>query len=101
MNNSLSVAMGFIPLVGDVAVATFKTNSRNARLVEECTCMFLILVLVKRGQSNMGTTATNTATATGAAPPAGLRPTESTQASHAFGQADLDDSVPPPLPSRH
>ncbi|KAF5359749.1 hypothetical protein D9756_003037 [Leucocoprinus leucothites] len=35
VNNILSTGMGFVPVVGDVAVAVYKTNSRNAALFEE------------------------------------------------------------------
>lgn len=34
-NNAISAGVGFIPLVGDVILATFKANSRNAALLEE------------------------------------------------------------------
>ena len=34
-NNTVSAAAGFIPLVGDVVLAAFKANSRNAALLEE------------------------------------------------------------------
>lgn len=36
-NNTVSAGLGFIPFVGDIVLATFKTNSRNAHIVEECT----------------------------------------------------------------
>lgn len=35
MNNAVSAAVGFIPIVGDVVLAAFKANSRNAALLEE------------------------------------------------------------------
>ncbi|EFI27926.1 hypothetical protein CC1G_14417 [Coprinopsis cinerea okayama7 len=34
-NNAVSFAVGFIPFVGDVLLAVFKANSRNAALLEE------------------------------------------------------------------
>ena len=34
-NNAFSAGVGLVPLVGDVAVAAFGTNSRNAALLEE------------------------------------------------------------------
>jgi hypothetical protein len=34
-NNAVSAAVGFVPLVGDVILAAFKANSRNAALLEE------------------------------------------------------------------
>jgi len=34
-NNAVSAAVGFVPLVGDVVLAIFKANSRNAALLEE------------------------------------------------------------------
>lgn len=44
-NNAFSLSVGLIPLVGDICVATFKTNSRNANLVEN--------FLRERGQQNL------------------------------------------------
>jgi len=35
VNNAVSAGVGFIPVVGDVILATFKANSRNAALLEE------------------------------------------------------------------
>jgi len=35
INNAVSAGIGFVPLVGDVLLAMFKTNSRNATLLEE------------------------------------------------------------------
>ena len=35
MNNAVSAAVGFVPLVGDLVLAAFKANSRNAALLEE------------------------------------------------------------------
>ncbi|KAG7444796.1 uncharacterized protein BT62DRAFT_951854 [Guyanagaster necrorhizus] len=35
MNNAVSAAVGFVPIVGDVVVAMWKANSRNAALLEE------------------------------------------------------------------
>ena len=35
MNNAVSAAVGFVPLVGDVVLAVYKANSRNAALLEE------------------------------------------------------------------
>lgn len=34
-NNAISAAVGFVPIVGDVVLAAFKANSRNAALLEE------------------------------------------------------------------
>ncbi|QRV90146.1 hypothetical protein RhiJN_18164 [Ceratobasidium sp. AG-Ba] len=34
-NNAVSAGVGFIPVVGDVILATYKANSRNAALLEE------------------------------------------------------------------
>ena len=34
-NNAVSAGIGFVPLVGDVMLATYKANSRNAALLEE------------------------------------------------------------------
>lgn len=35
MNNAVSVSVGLIPIAGDIILATFKANSRNAALLEE------------------------------------------------------------------
>jgi hypothetical protein len=34
-NNAVSAGIGFVPFAGDVFIAIWKTNSRNARLLEE------------------------------------------------------------------
>ncbi|KDR78773.1 hypothetical protein GALMADRAFT_118227 [Galerina marginata CBS 339.88] len=35
MNNAISAGVGFVPIVGDVFVGSFKANSRNVALLEE------------------------------------------------------------------
>ena len=35
LNNAVSAAVGFVPMIGDVVLAAFKANSRNAALLEE------------------------------------------------------------------
>lgn len=35
INNAVSAGIGFVPIVGDIALATYKANSRNAALLEE------------------------------------------------------------------
>lgn len=35
MNNAVSAGIGMVPIAGDVALAVFKANSRNAALLEE------------------------------------------------------------------
>ena len=35
VNNAISAGLGVVPVIGDVALATFKANSRNAALLEE------------------------------------------------------------------
>ncbi|PPQ76042.1 hypothetical protein CVT24_006671 [Panaeolus cyanescens] len=35
LNNAISAGVGFVPLVGDVILAMYKANSRNAALLEE------------------------------------------------------------------
>ncbi|SNX83514.1 uncharacterized protein MEPE_02221 [Melanopsichium pennsylvanicum] len=44
-NNAVSAGVGFVPLVGDVVMAAWRTNSRNAKLLEE--------LLRLRGEENM------------------------------------------------
>ena len=34
-NNAVSVGLGLIPLIGDIFIAAYKANSRNAALLEE------------------------------------------------------------------
>lgn len=34
-NNVVSIAVGFVPILGDIVLALFKANSRNAALLEE------------------------------------------------------------------
>ncbi|PWN96961.1 hypothetical protein FA09DRAFT_331013 [Tilletiopsis washingtonensis] len=35
VNNAVSAGIGFVPLVGDIALAIWRANSRNAKLLEE------------------------------------------------------------------
>lgn len=35
LNNAVSAGLGFVPIVGDIFIAIYKTNSRNAALLEE------------------------------------------------------------------
>lgn len=35
LNNAVSAAVGFVPIVGDIILAAYKANSRNAALLEE------------------------------------------------------------------
>ena len=34
-NQAFATAIGFVPVMGDIAIAAFKTNSRNSALLEE------------------------------------------------------------------
>ena len=34
-NQAIATVIGFVPIVGDIGIAIFKTNSRNAALLEE------------------------------------------------------------------
>ena len=34
-NQAVATVIGFVPIVGDIGIAIFKTNSRNAALLEE------------------------------------------------------------------
>ncbi|KDQ59090.1 hypothetical protein JAAARDRAFT_33820 [Jaapia argillacea MUCL 33604] len=56
LNNAASALMGFVPVAGDVALAAFKANSRNAALLEEFLRIrgeeFLKLQAEKQGQSS-------------------------------------------------
>lgn len=45
VNNAISTGVGFVPLVGDVVMAAWRTNSRNAKLLEE--------LLRLRGEENI------------------------------------------------
>lgn len=77
MNNSVSLGLGFVPLVGDIALAAWKSNWRNADLLEK--------YLRERGAANVGhsggaagTSAAGTSSAVGGtsaqAPPVPQRP---------------------------
>ncbi|GJJ13614.1 hypothetical protein Clacol_007870 [Clathrus columnatus] len=35
INNAIAISLGLVPLIGDIGMASFKTNSRNAALLEE------------------------------------------------------------------
>jgi len=35
LNNLISAGVGFIPIAGDIAIAVFKANSQNARLLRD------------------------------------------------------------------
>ena len=35
LNNAISVGVGIVPIVGDIVLAMYKANSRNAALLEE------------------------------------------------------------------
>ena len=35
LNNAVSAAVGFVPFIGDLVLAAYKANSRNAALLEE------------------------------------------------------------------
>ncbi|KAL4401390.1 hypothetical protein ACI68E_001029 [Malassezia pachydermatis] len=61
-NNVVSAGVGMIPLVGDVILASYKTNSRNANLLED--------YLRKRAERR-GTSAPVSSVATGAMPAPG------------------------------
>ncbi|KAF7292868.1 hypothetical protein MIND_01185800 [Mycena indigotica] len=56
MNNAASALMGLVPLAGDVAMAAFKANSRNAALLEEYLRIrgeeFLKIEKAKAGELN-------------------------------------------------
>lgn len=54
MNNAVSIGCGIVPLVGDVASAVWKTNWRNAALLENCTHAFAHTDLRNRGSSMGG-----------------------------------------------
>jgi hypothetical protein len=74
LNLAIASSVGLVPVVGDVLLAVFRANSRNAALLEE----FLRL----RGEGVASTTAETTG-----APPAG----EELRTVHEAGQ-DIDDA---------
>lgn len=47
---AVSIGVGLVPLVGDIALAIWKANSRNAALIEE----FLIARVELANQANVG-----------------------------------------------
>ncbi|TFK50228.1 hypothetical protein OE88DRAFT_1611224, partial [Heliocybe sulcata] len=58
MNNAASMGMGFVPIAGDICLAAFKANSRNAALLEEFLRIrgdeFLKLKAEREGQTPAG-----------------------------------------------
>lgn len=94
LNLAIATSVGLVPFVGDVLLAAFRANSRNAALLEE----FLRL----RGEGVMRTVGGESST-TGARPPAdegiGVRGAELRTVHEAAGQ-DIDDGGMPPLQSK-
>ena len=72
VNNAISAGVGFVPFVGDIAIAAFKANSRNAALLEE----FLRI----RGEEFLKAENARTANAAIVKPGAGVGPNEVVQA---------------------
>lgn len=71
-NNVVSAGVGMIPLVGDVILASYKTNSRNANLLEDCTySMSAHQVDLRKRAERRGTSAPVSSVATGAMPAPG------------------------------
>ncbi|KAI0749349.1 hypothetical protein C8Q80DRAFT_619374 [Daedaleopsis nitida] len=67
-NNAISAGVGFVPIVGDIALAMFKANSRNAALLEE--------YLRVRGEEYLKAAATRTEDPAEVRPGAGRTPDE-------------------------
>ena len=68
MNNAVSAAVGFVPFVGDIVLAMYKANSRNAALLEE----FLRI----RGEEYLKATTQRTEDPENVRPGAGREPDE-------------------------
>lgn len=83
LNLALATTVGLVPLVGDVMLAAFRANSRNAALLEE----FLRL----RGEKGTRTTGE-----TGASAERGITLRGEPRAAHEAGQ-DTDDVVMEPV----
>lgn len=80
LNLAIATSVGLIPIVGDVMIAAYRANSRNAMLLEE--------YLRHRGEGVTGETS---------APPAerGISLRDGPRASHEASQ-DIDDGVMAP-----
>ncbi|CAD6586019.1 MAG: hypothetical protein TREMPRED_004316 [Tremellales sp. Tagirdzhanova-0007] len=55
LNNAVSVAMGLVPLVGDLGLAAWRANSRNAHLIEAYLTIRGEEFLAQQGQAVAGT----------------------------------------------
>jgi len=88
LNLAIATSVGLVPLVGDVLLAAFRANSRNAALLEE----FL------RHRVEGATTMTTTTAETTSAPSAdkGIVGRDALQTVHEAGH-DIDDGVTVPL----
>lgn len=56
-NNAVSIGIGLVPVVGDFALAAWKTNWRNANLLEKCafsSCRHLTADLEQRAVQRRG-----------------------------------------------
>jgi len=53
LNNAISAGIGFVPILGDFALATFKANSRNAALLEEFLRVRGVQFIQEHGQADV------------------------------------------------
>ncbi|RXK41937.1 hypothetical protein M231_00658 [Tremella mesenterica] len=68
VNNAISAGLGFIPVIGDIGLAAFRANSRNAHLVEA----FLVI----RGQEYLATLAQGPSAVENGGVPLGANPAD-------------------------
>ncbi|WFD37402.1 uncharacterized protein MJAP1_000346 [Malassezia japonica] len=85
MNNAVSIGVGVVPLVGDIALAAWKTNWRNAALLEK--------FLRERGAANLAGNGFDTQGGAGHSSAIGTQHATATGATHG-------GAAPPPVPHR-
>jgi hypothetical protein len=103
-NNAVSAGVGFVPVVGDVILAVYKANSRNAALLDEFLRIrgaeFLKLrEAEERGENPVGTT---TADIEQVKPGTGMTPSERYTSSKdaAAGRSIASSAGVPPKPAQ-
>lgn len=84
LNNAIAICVGLVPIIGDIGMAGFKTNSRNAMLLEE----FLRI----RGDEFLKTVAERSQNQAVVKPGAGMAPAEQLPA-HDVLQSDPNSQV--------
>lgn len=101
LNNAISAGVGFVPFVGDVLLAVYKANSRNAALLDEFLRIrgaeFLKLREAEERGENPGTT---TADIEQVKPGTGMTPSERFVNSKDTGSSVASSSGVAPTPAK-